>query len=164
VAVEAVDRDGWCGVNGQQMRELATAALQAAMREDWPAVRQAFAGISTDSSATTFALVAWCDWTIQAQAEMQGLAMPAAGPMPGIARPGWLNMDTGKVTLDADEMPPVVRWCGQLIAARAAMDMAAFNALIGTLPGDGVERGEYAAALLTGCAEMVGMWQKRAAS
>jgi hypothetical protein len=144
-------------VKKQQMRELATQALQAAMRKDWPAVKQAFAEISTDGNATMFALVAWCDWTIQAQAEMQGLTMPAAGPMPGIARPGWLDLDTGKVTLDADELPPAVRWAGRAVTARAAMDMTAFNSLVAAMPGDGIKRGEYAAALLTGCATMVSL-------
>ena len=139
----------------QQMRELAMQALQAAMGEDWPAVMQAFAGMSTDGNAVMFALMAWCDWTIQAQAEMQGLEMPAEGPMPGIARPGWLNTDTGQVTLDADEIPPAARWAGRLVAARAAMDEAQFKALAGALPDDRIKRGEYAAALLTGCAAMV---------
>lgn len=139
------------------MRDLATQALQAAMREDWDAVRQSFADISADGRAATFALMAWCDWTLQAQAEMQGLEMPASGPMPGIARPGWFDPDTGRVTLDADEMPPVARWAGRLIAARASMDEVQFQVLVGTLPGDGFERGQYALALLRGCAGMVSM-------
>lgn len=144
----------------QQMRELATQALNAAMAEDWPAVRKAFAGISTDGHAVTFALMAWCDWTIQAQAALGGQEMPAAGPMPGTARPGWLNMDTGTISLDADEVPPTARWAGRLVAARSAMDIPQFEALVRALPGDGLERGPYAVALLLGCAGMIGLARK----
>jgi len=143
------------------MTELAKRALRAAMREDQDGVRRSFAAISADGRAAAFALTAWCDWTIQAQMKMQGLEMPAAGPMPGLAQPGWLDLDTGRVVLDADEMPPVARWAGRLIAARAAADWDQFTALVRSLPDDGQERAQYAYALLSGCAEMVSLAYSR---
>lgn len=143
------------------MRELATKALHAAMREDWDAVRQSFTDLSADGHAITFALMAWCDTTIGAQAQMQGLEIPPDGPAPGIAQPGWLDVETGRVTLDADQIPPAARWAGRLVAARAAMDHDQFRALIGAMPGDGSERAQYAFALLRGCAEMAGLARRQ---
>lgn len=145
------------------MRELATQALHAAMREDWDAVKQSFADISTDGKAVTFALMAWCDTTIKAGADLAGREMPDSGPAAGrvaeTVRPAWIIAETGRITLDADEMPPTARWAGRLVAARAAMDDVQFAVLVGTLPGDGFERGQYALALLRGCAGLVGLAQ-----
>ena len=89
-----------------QARELATRALHAATAEDWPAVKTAFADISADGSAITYALIAWCDTTLGAQAEMQGSSLPDSGPLGELVRPGWIVAETGRLTLDADEMPP----------------------------------------------------------
>jgi hypothetical protein len=146
------------------MRELALQALQAALRDDWDdGVQRAFDELNTDGEALLFALVAWCDWLIQAQAQMQGVEVPAAGPVPGFSRPGWLNMGTRRGTLNADEVPREARWAGQLIAARAAMDQPQFTALITALPDDSLEAGEHVSTLLWGCAGMVGMSARRLA-
>ena len=137
-----------------QARELATRALNEAVREDWPAVRKTFAEISADGRAVTFALMAWCDWTIAAQCKILGRPMPGPGEPAEVARPGWWNAETGKITLDADAVPPAARWAGRLVAARAALDEVQWKVLVGTMPGDGFKRGEFAAALLMGCAGM----------
>lgn len=143
------------------MRELATQALHAARREDWDAVKQSFADISADGKAVTFALMAWCDTTIKAGADLMGQPSPDAGevaePVAEIVRPAWIHAETGRVTLDADEMTPEARWAGRLVAARAAMDEVQWQVLVGTLPGDGFVRGQYVLALLRGCAGLVGL-------
>jgi hypothetical protein len=75
-------------MNRRQAYELATQALHAAMREDWPAVRESFAAISTDGMAITFSMMAWCDTAIGAQAEMHGRPLPdLAGPVAEFVRP-----------------------------------------------------------------------------
>lgn len=147
------------------MRDLATRALHAAMKEDWPAVRQAFAEISADGRAVTFALMAWCDWTLQAQAWMLGRPFPETGPVSdAMVAPAWIEAETGRLITDADEMPPPARWAGRLVAARAAMDHVQFQVLIGTMPGDGFKRGEYATALLRSCAGIVALSRQGGAS
>lgn len=147
-------------MNRAEARDLATRALHAAMREDWPAVQEVFGEISTDGRAVTFALMAWCDWTLQAQAGMLGRPFPESGPLSELAVPAWIEAETGRLITDADEMPPSARWAGRLVAARAAMDHVQFEVLIRTMPGDGFKRGEYAVALLRGCAGIVNLTRR----
>jgi hypothetical protein len=133
-------------------RKLAAEALHAAIREDWPAASKAMTAISaeTGGEGACLALVAWCDTLIIAQRRVMGLPdEPQDGE---VARPAWLDGDTGHASLNADDAPPAARWAGQLVAARAALDLEAFNALLAALPADGKARGDYAGALLQACA------------
>lgn len=133
-------------------RHLAAGALHAAIREDWPAASRAMQAISTETggAGTTAALVAWCDTLITVQRRAAGLP---GEPAPGeVTRPGWLDAGTGQVTLNAGDVPPAVQWAGQLVAARAALDLDGFNALLTAMPEDRKARGDYAGALLHACA------------
>lgn len=138
------------------MRELAAKALHAAMAEDWDTVKRAFAELSTDGRAITFALMAWCDTALAAQAEIRGMPQPGAEPMGEFVRPVWIDPGNGKVISNADEIPAAHRWAGRVLAARAAMDEVQFRVLVGTMPGDGFERGQYALALLMNAAKTAG--------
>lgn len=157
MAVEPAPRGG-SGMSGtgeekrSRARQLAAAALHAAIREDWPAASQAMQAISTETggAGTTAALVAWCDTLIIVQRRAAGLPDE---PAPGeVTRPGWLDAGTGQVTLNAGDVPPAVQWAGQLVAARAALDLDGFNALLTAMPADRKARGDYAGALLHACA------------
>lgn len=133
-------------------RELAAEALHAAIREDWPAASKAMQAIDgeTGGEGSVLALVAWCDTMIVAQRRAMGL--PDEPQAREVARPVWLDGGTGRASLNADGVPPAARWAGQLIAARAALDLEAFNALLTALPADGKARGAYAGAVLQACA------------
>lgn len=133
--------------------ELATRAYHAAVREDWPAVSAAMAEAGRQSpNVITLVLTAFCDTTISLQRKIRGMPPPQDGvPEDGPVRPAWLNAETGRLTMDADDLPPAVRWAGQLVAARAAMDADSFQALLKAMPADGLRRGEYAGALLMSC-------------
>jgi hypothetical protein len=109
---------------------LATEALHAASAEDWPAACTAIQAISGGGLLT--AIMAWCDTLI--------------GRHPGMAG----SRDTPvQVRWQLDSAGPLqhARWAGQVIAARAAMDEAAFMALI-RVPAEGEELGAYVSALL----------------
>jgi hypothetical protein len=133
-------------------RHLALEALVAAMGEDWPVASAAMRalGAETGTEGLATALLAWCDTLIAAQRRAMGLPdEPQDGEA---ARPAWLNGATGRVALNADDAPPAARWAGQLVAARAALDREAFAVLLAAMPKDPKARGEYAGALLQGCA------------
>lgn len=140
-------------------RDIAGRAYHAAVREDWPAANRAMAEAGRQNpNVIALILCMFCDTAISLQRAMTGLppmedGVPAEGPV----RPGWVNADTGRLTLDADEMPPAERWAGRMVAARAALDYDAFQALMAAMPGDGMKRGEYANALLIGVASLAGL-------
>lgn len=131
-------------------KELTTQALHAAMREDWPAAQKAMQAVSdeTGGQGIYYALRLLCDTAIGCQRKAGLLAEHDAG----VFVPGWFDVRTGKLELDADAIPPEHRWAARLVAARAAMDQDAYNGLLEGMPEDGRERGAYAAALLTGTA------------
>jgi hypothetical protein len=130
---------------------LANQAVRAAMREDWDLATSAMQLISDESGGhgTLLALVAWCDWLIISQNRARGRPDHEAAEL---ARPVWVQPRTGRIVTDAGGVPPAVAWAGQLVAARAAMDMPSFNALLSAMPADSQGRGKYAGALLEACA------------
>jgi hypothetical protein len=142
-------------VTGEQEREhvleLANQAVRAAMREDWETASRAMQAISDDAGGdgALLALIAWCDWLIISQNRARSREDEAVAEL---ARPVWLDPETRRLVTNADDVPPAVRWAGQLVSARAAMDMHTFNALLSALPADAKTRGTYAGALLQACA------------
>jgi hypothetical protein len=135
----------------EQARELARAAVEAAADKQYLTVALLLSMISlaTGPHGVSEALIAWCDWNLELQRQLDGRTRPQ-GPVTVI--PAWENPETGQLCLDAAAMPPDERWAGQLVAARAAGDLDNFNALLSAMPDDGYERGRYALVLLMSCA------------
>jgi hypothetical protein len=148
-----------------QAASLAQRAYHAGVREDWPAASAAMAEAGRQGpNVIALVLTTFCDTTLSLQREMRGMPPLENGvPEDGPVRPVWLNADTGKVTADADGLPPAVRWAGQLVAARAALDFDGFQALLLAMPADGLKRGEYATALLMSCATLANRARRAAA-
>jgi hypothetical protein len=124
---------------------LAGAVLTAAVDQDWGKARRALDRLNTEcaSDGLGVALVAWCD----ALAEHANDGMPEFGKVRVLD----LAQETGaRLT----ETTPQQRWANRLIAARAAGDLPAFQALLDELNaiGDGMERGLYASVLIGGVA------------
>jgi hypothetical protein len=132
---------------------LGTRAYHAAVREDWPATRAAMAEAGRQGpNVIALVLTGFCDTTIALQREIRGMPPLQDGVAEeGPVRPVWLNGETGKLTMDAGDLTPAVRWAGQLVAARAAQDFDGFQALLKAMPADGLKRGEYATTLLMSC-------------
>lgn len=77
-------------------------------------------------------------------------------PQPGtVVMPMWFDTTDGQFGT-ADEVPPRVRWAGQLIAARAADDPDGFYALVHSFSSD-AEFSDRMAALLEVVAETLNM-------
>jgi hypothetical protein len=132
--------------------DIATRAYRAAAGEDWAAANKAMAEAGRQSpNVIALVLTRFCDTIIGLQRDMTGTPATAGGDGP--VRPLWLNADTGRSTMnaDADDLPPAVRWVGQLVAARAALDLDGYQALLMAMPADGRERGKYANTLLMSC-------------
>jgi len=121
---------------------LATEALHAAMREDWPAMAETVTALS-GSHALIWAVMAWCDTLI---ARWPG-GLEAAG-QPVLL--GWLEDGRGPVQ-SAQDVPAPARWAGQVTAARAALDQDAFFALL-RAPAEGSDLGDCVQALVTSAA------------
>ena len=144
-----------------EMRDLATRALRAAMREDWPAVQEVFGEISTDGRAVTFALMAWCDTTIMAQDKMLGSTRAGlVGRCPEMGASGMgSKRKQANWSLTLDEMPPAAR-VGVAHDRRTAPRWTKSSSrplIVRTVPGDRFKRGELRefARLLRSCAGIV---------
>ena len=118
---------------------LAHAALIAGVDGKWKTVEALMKRLNAECPGPGLgdALVAWCD----------ALAEHSYGGVPefGRVRVNHLNADTGAMNNQA-EITPERAWTARLIAARAAGDRDAFEALLGELNAipDGFERGRYA--------------------
>ncbi|GLY21669.1 hypothetical protein [Micromonospora sp. NBRC 101691] len=120
---------------------LAAAALDAALARQWPRAERALQRLNAecDSEGLATALIGWCDTlivhTTGGDTGSQTVRMAA-----------W-NVDTGVID---GEIRPTVRWAMELIQARAAKDLDAFQAKLDELNAidDGFERGKYAVELL----------------
>jgi hypothetical protein len=136
--------------------DIATRAYQAAAGGDWPAANRAMAEAGRQTpNVIALVLTRFCDTIIGLQRDITGMPPVADGAdTDGPVRPLWFNADTGQATMDADaeDLPAAVRWAGQLIAARAALDLDGFQALLSAMTDDARQRGEYANTLLMTCA------------
>lgn len=120
---------------------LAAAALDAALSSQWPRAERALQRLNAecDSDGLATALIGWCDTLIvhvtDGDTEAQRVRMAA-----------W-NVDTGAL---GGNIRPTVQWAMELIQARAAKDLDAFQAKLAELNAinDGFERGKYAVELL----------------
>lgn len=64
-------------------------------------------------------------------------------------RMAFIDSDTGQLDReDSDRLPPEVRWAGQVIAARCALDRDRYMQLIAEMPKDGAKIGVYVSTLL----------------
>jgi hypothetical protein len=120
---------------------LAANAYHAALAKDWRKAERALARLNEECAGEGLftALKAWCDTFINHASD---------GAEVGKFRMvGW-NVDTGAV--NESGVRETVTWSHRLIAARAAMDLDAFNATLQELNDipDGFERGRYVAELL----------------
>jgi hypothetical protein len=122
-------------------RALAATALACARKGDWQAasghVQQL--GSECGPDGTLYAVMGWCD-TLAAK---QGID-ENSGPL----ALGWRDEDTGRFHLGGEGVPDRIRWAGQLIVARAALDEEMFWALIKALPKDPRVVGDHVGALL----------------
>lgn len=120
---------------------LATNAYHAALASDWRKAERALARLNEECAGEGLftALKAWCDTFID---------HATGGDDVGKFRMvGW-NVDTGAI--DEAQVRPSVTWSQRLIAARASMDLDAFNGVVQELNDitDGFERGRYVGELL----------------
>ncbi|WP_158566509.1 hypothetical protein [Micromonospora craterilacus] len=132
--------------NHSKARRLAATALHAAIDQNWQRASAAVERISAECTGEGLwdALVGWCD-TFMAHAV-------GGDPKFGKVRLAGWNVATGAV---GEEPPtPYGRWAQDLIGARAAGDLDAFQAEVQRLNDvdDGRERGRYVSALLTSIA------------
>jgi len=138
----------------EKATNIATRAYQAAVAEDWAAANRAMAEAGRQSpNVIALVLTRFCDTIISLGRDM-AVTSPDDSVGGGPVRPVWLNADTRQATMNADDLPPAVRWMGQLIAARTARDFDGYQALLKAMPADGRQRGAYANALLMGCVTM----------
>ena len=119
--------------------KLAAEILAAAMREDWDAVRAACREIVDQygDMGTTTLMYGLCDSVII----RQGLTHGAT------TRPVWIDPG-GRTAHGPDEVSPEARWAGQMLAARAALDVDACKALVDSVPDDATFS-LYLSALIT---------------
>lgn len=129
---------------------LAYAAYQAALAEKTESAGRYIQRISDEcgGSGLNFALRAWSDWYADHATDGQ--------PVRSKARVAYIRSDTGQLDReDSDRLPPHIRWAGQIIAARCALDQDRFEELIDEMPRDGQTIGEYVSAVLLTVARTV---------
>ena len=107
----------------ERARILAAYALRDARAGDYAAASRYVRELNAEcgSQGTMFAVNGWCD-TLAAHSGISENSGPLAL--------GWKDAETGRVHLGTEGVPDRVRWAGQLIVARAALDKPMFDALI----------------------------------
>lgn len=129
---------------------LAAAAYHAALANDQHKAVRYLQRISDEcgGGGLNIALRAWID----AYADHATDGKPVASK----ARVAYIQESTGQLDReDSDRLPPEIRWAGQLIAARCALDQDRFTQLIEEMPDDGAEIGDYVIAVLLTVARTV---------
>lgn len=130
-------------VSHSKPARLAAAALAAAQADKTNTAAGYIKRISDEcgGEGLEVALRTWCDATVDHATDGDR----AAG-RPNIS---FVNAKTGELDNAAsDRVPPSIRWAGRLIAARAALDLDAYRALLDELPEDGAEIGTYFLAVV----------------
>jgi len=122
-------------------RTLAAYALRDARAGDYAAASRHVRELNAECGSTgaMIAVRGWCD-TLAAHSGVSENSGPLAL--------GWKDAETGRVHLGTEGVPDRVRWAGQLIVARAALDKPMFDALIAALPDDKAVIGSYVGAVL----------------
>lgn len=131
------------GEDHRKSVRLASVAFHAAVASDWPKATRAVQRLSDECGGPGLylALVAWCDAYSEHACDGESHGR--------IGRMNWINAETGGLDgADSPRLPEPIRWAGNLVASRAALDEPRFNELINELPSDGLKRGEYFAAVL----------------
>lgn len=122
---------------------LASTAFDAALAGAWPKAARAIVRINDECGGEGLgaALLAWIDAYVD----------HATDGAPTRARPrmAYINTETGALDReDSGSLPDEVRWAGQLIGARAAMDEQRYVELLAELPDEGFEIGERVLTVL----------------
>ena len=125
----------------ERARTLAAYALRDARAGDYTAASRRVRELNAEcgSQGAMIAVCGWCD-TLAAHSGISENSGPLAL--------GWKDAETGRVHLGTEGVPDRVRWAGQLIVARAALDRPMFDALIKALPDDKAVVGSYVGAVL----------------
>jgi hypothetical protein len=128
-------------VNRPAVIKLATTALHAGMRGDWPAATRATQAINDrhGGDGLLAAMLAWTDTFIHHRIGAFVSDKPVAL--------AFQSVETGEIE-SADEVRPEIRWAGQMITARATDDKATWDALLGAVPQDPKVIGAHVGALL----------------
>lgn len=124
--------------------QLAAEALHAAMQDDPQRAKNAIVTLNDElgGEGLTLAIVAWCDTLTGQYRKVTGT--PDDAPV----RFAWQDADTGDISVTGNDLSAEVRWAGQVIRTRAALDKAGFNLALKNLPHDGWAIGGYISALL----------------
>ena len=134
-----------------QASELTERILRCGLAGDWPGAGALIGQVyhlGARAMVTLLYLVA--DYHIAAHEQVFGRRE--------IDRPVWLDVPTGRVVVDADEMAPGQRWAGRFVTARAAGDRETCVAQLGVLAGLSHERfTACVAALVETCVHMLHM-------
>ena len=125
----------------ERARTLAAYALRDARAGDYAAASKRVSELNAEcgGAGVMIAVAGWCD-TLAAHTGIS----ENSGPL----TLGWKDAETGRVHLGTEGVPDRVRWAGQLIVARAALDKPMFDALIMALPEDKTVAGSYVGAVL----------------
>jgi hypothetical protein len=126
---------------------LAATAYHAALAGRWQAAADAVVRISDEcgGEGLSVALRAWCDT----------YADHSTGGQPGVptVNINFIRTDTGQLDDQRSErVPPEIRWAGELLRARAALDQERWSELLAELPDDGEAIGDHVFAVLKGVA------------
>jgi hypothetical protein len=134
----------------QRAIRLASAALTCAVSNDWDRATKAVQRIGDECGEVGVgrAILGWSDTLIHRMGHKPGKPVNLV----------FQQVETGRIdTADGEHVPERVRWAGKVIAARAADDEAAWDALMKALPEDGAVVGQHVAAVL----EMVALMLRR---
>lgn len=135
---------------------LAAYALTAARKGQWLAVKKALIHLQRDHGpeGVEQAMRGWCDTALASMP-------PTSGPIRWL----WKDVNSGEISDNTNDLPPAQAWASRMLAARQALDIDTWEALMGSLPeGQSAESGECVLALLESTALTLDQNERQATS
>jgi hypothetical protein len=133
---------------------LAQAAFSDALASRWDSAVRHVRRLSDEcgGEGVVVAMMAWCDTYVDHATDGQASHAAAAARV----NVAYVNTYSGRLDQQGSpDVPGPVQWAGRMLAARAAMDEAAWTAMMDELPPDGHVVGQHVLALLRAVARTV---------
>lgn len=101
--------------------------LQSARNQQWERADEQLTKMYDDCGPESIAIM------MVALADTMVLAQGGEPDPDHLVVPQWVSVETGETDLDADTVPPLARWVGRFIVARANRDYHMCTALVASL-------------------------------
>lgn len=130
--------------------ELASKAFLYALKDRWSQAGRTVQQLGDEhpEQGVAIALMAWADTFFDHATDGADMRVQFR------RSPGFINARTGTLS-ESGVVPARLRWAGEVITARVAMDEQRFRRVVAELPDDPAECGSFVLAVLETCVQTI---------